>query len=89
MFHDVENFSEPHTVAWEQWKGGRWKGIRVMFRRLDAQDYIRVLERELVDVYGVKYMGIIKAKVVGESVGNKGVGGGENGGGDESGMLAV
>ena len=50
---------------------------------------MRVLERELADLYGGKYMGRVNAKVVGESVGKKKFDGGENSGGDKSGMLAM
>ena len=38
------------------------------------QEYTRVLERELVDLHGVEYLGKINVKVVGESVGKKGGG---------------
>jgi len=71
-FRDAANFAEPHTVAWEKVEG---EGRKVLFGRLDAQEYTRVLERELADVYGVEYLGKIKANVMGESVGKKGGGG--------------
>ena len=48
---------------------------RVLFGRLDAQEYTRFLERKLVYMYGVKYLWRIKTTVVGESVGKKGGGG--------------
>ena len=50
------------------------EGRMVMSGRLDIKEYMRVLERALVDLRGVKYLGRIKAKVVGESVGKKGGG---------------
>ena len=54
-------------MEWERRGGAFWKG------RLDAQEYTRVLERELAYAYGLDYMSKIKAKVVVNNVGQKGI----------------
>ena len=73
-------------MTWEKVEG---EGRMVLFGRLDAQEYTRVLEMELADVHGVDYLGKIKSKVLGESISKTGRGGRKNSGGDEIGILAM
>jgi len=61
-FRDAANFVDPHTVGWEELEGGEAR--KALFGRLDTQEYTKMLERELVDVYGVD-LDTIKARAGG------------------------
>eukprot|EP00554_Chaetoceros_debilis_P001243 CAMPEP_0194096602 /NCGR_PEP_ID=MMETSP0149-20130528/57426_1 /TAXON_ID=122233 /ORGANISM="Chaetoceros debilis, Strain MM31A-1" /LENGTH=608 /DNA_ID=CAMNT_0038782581 /DNA_START=36 /DNA_END=1862 /DNA_ORIENTATION=+ len=62
-FRDAANFVDPHTVGWAELEGGEAR--KALFGRLDTQEYTKVLERELVEVYGADYLDTIKARVGG------------------------